>query len=132
MGYDENSIQVAANHSGSARRRERRGHFRAETNRQNGSCVDTDKDGDNVFITFDDKNLYYSGGTGKYKGITGTAAYTYVELHGPSAAARRFESCRGHQNMQTSRQQSKKPSATRKRRDNLPVSMQFAIGINAK
>jgi len=52
-----------------------------ETNRQNGSCVDTDKDGDNVFITFDDKNLYYSGGTGKYKGITGTAAYTYVELH---------------------------------------------------
>src|SRR5262245_3491909 len=81
MGYDENSIQVAANYSGSARRRERRGHFRAETNRQNGSCVDTDKDGDNVFITFDDKNLYYSGGTGKYKGITGTAAYTYVELH---------------------------------------------------
>ena len=52
-----------------------------ETNRQNGSCVDTDKDGDNVFIIFDDKNLYFSGGTGKYKGITGTAAYTYVALH---------------------------------------------------
>jgi hypothetical protein len=47
----------------------------------NGSCVDTDKDGDNVFITFDDKNLYFMGGTGKYKGITGTAAYTYVALH---------------------------------------------------
>ncbi len=52
-----------------------------ETNRQNGSCVDTDKDGDNVFITFDDKNLYFMGGTGKYKGITGMGAYTYVLLH---------------------------------------------------
>jgi hypothetical protein len=52
-----------------------------ETNRQNGSCVDTDKDGDNVFITFDEKNLYFSGGTGKYEGITGTAAYTFVALH---------------------------------------------------
>ena len=52
-----------------------------ETNRQNGSCVDTDKDGDNVFITFDDENLYFSGGTGKYEGITGTAAYTFVALH---------------------------------------------------
>jgi hypothetical protein len=52
-----------------------------ETNRENGSCVDTDKDGDNVFITFDEKNLYFMGGTGKYKGITGMGAYTYVALH---------------------------------------------------
>ena len=52
-----------------------------ETNRQNGSCVDTDKDGDNVFLTFDDKSLYFMGGTGKYKGLTGTAAYTFVALH---------------------------------------------------
>ena len=47
----------------------------------NGSCVETDKDGDNVFTTFDDKNHYLMGGTGKYKGITGTVPYTYVDLH---------------------------------------------------
>src|SRR5262245_15898304 len=42
------------------------------TNHLTGSCVETDKDGDNVFTTFDDKNHYLMGGTGKYKGITGT------------------------------------------------------------
>ena len=47
-----------------------------ETNHVNGSCVETDKDGDNVFTTFDDKNHYLMGGTGKYKGITGTVPYT--------------------------------------------------------
>ena len=52
-----------------------------ETNRLNGSCVETDKDGDNVFTTFDDKNHYLMGGTGKYKGITGTVPYTVVVLH---------------------------------------------------
>ena len=52
-----------------------------ETNHFNGSCVETDKDGDNVFTTFDDKNHYLMGGTGKYKGITGTVPYTVVELH---------------------------------------------------
>jgi hypothetical protein len=40
-----------------------------ETLHLNGSCVETDKDGDNVFTTFDDKNHYLMGGTGKYKGI---------------------------------------------------------------
>jgi hypothetical protein len=52
-----------------------------ETNHFNGSCVETDKDGDNVFTTFDDNNHYMMGGTGKYKGITGTVPYTVVELH---------------------------------------------------
>jgi hypothetical protein len=52
-----------------------------ETNHLNGSCVETDKDGDNVFTTFDDKNHYLMGGTGKYKGITGTVPYSVVELH---------------------------------------------------
>ena len=47
----------------------------------NGSCVETDKDGDNVFTTYDDKNHYLTGGTGKYKGITGTVPYTVVGLH---------------------------------------------------
>ena len=52
-----------------------------ETNHFNCSCVETDKDGDNVFTTFDDKNHYLMGGTGKYKGITGTVPYTVVLLH---------------------------------------------------
>jgi hypothetical protein len=52
-----------------------------ETFHFNGSCVETDKDGDNVFTTFDDKNHYLMGGTGKYKSITGTVPYTVVELH---------------------------------------------------
>jgi hypothetical protein len=52
-----------------------------ETLRFNGSCVETDKDGDNVFTTFDDKNHYLMGGTGKYKGITGTVPYTVTVLH---------------------------------------------------
>jgi hypothetical protein len=52
-----------------------------ETHHFNGSCVETDKDGDNVFTTFDDKNHYLMGGTGKYKGITGTVPYTVVDLH---------------------------------------------------
>jgi hypothetical protein len=59
------------------------GHYTlvGETYHFNGSCVETDKDGDNVFTTFDDKNHYMIGGTGKYKGITGTVPYTVVELH---------------------------------------------------
>lgn len=46
----------------------------------NGSCVETDKDGDNVFTTFDANAHYFVGGTGKYQGITGKAPYTVVEL----------------------------------------------------
>jgi hypothetical protein len=52
-----------------------------ETNHVNGSCVETDKDGDNVFTTFDGKSHYLMGGTGKYKGITGTVPSTFVRLH---------------------------------------------------
>jgi hypothetical protein len=46
-----------------------------------GSCTETDPDGDTVFTTFDNENHYMMGGTGKYKGITGTVPYTVVELH---------------------------------------------------
>jgi hypothetical protein len=53
---------------------EKKNHF-------NGSCVHTDKDGDNIFATFDDKTTTLIGDTGKYKGITGTVSYTEVELH---------------------------------------------------
>jgi hypothetical protein len=51
------------------------------TRHSNGSCVHTDKDGDNVFATFDDNTTYLTGGTGKYKGITGTVRYTEAPLH---------------------------------------------------
>jgi len=51
------------------------------TRHLNGSCVHTDKDGDNIFATFDDKTTYLMGGTGKYKGITGTVRYTETPLH---------------------------------------------------
>jgi hypothetical protein len=47
----------------------------------NGSCVHTDKDGDNIFAIFDDQTTYLMGGTGKYKGITGTVRYTEAQLH---------------------------------------------------
>jgi hypothetical protein len=33
----------------------------------NGSCVETDKDGDNVFTTFDTQNHYLKGGTGNIR-----------------------------------------------------------------
>jgi hypothetical protein len=52
-----------------------------ETNHVDGSCVETDKDGDNILTTFDGKNHYMKGGTGKYKGITGTVPYTVKWLH---------------------------------------------------
>jgi hypothetical protein len=52
-----------------------------KTNHFNGSCVHTDKDGDNIFATFEDETTTLMGGTGKYKGITGTVSYTMRELH---------------------------------------------------
>ena len=39
----------------------------------NGACVETDKDGDQVFATYDKKAHYLVGGTGKYKGISGAS-----------------------------------------------------------
>ena len=57
-----------------------------ETFHFNGSCVETDKDGDNVFTTFDDKNHYLMGGTGKYKGITGTIPTLWWSFTKRSAA----------------------------------------------
>jgi hypothetical protein len=52
-----------------------------KANHFNGSCVHTDKDSDNIFGTFDDTTTTLIGGTGKYKGITGTVSYTTRELH---------------------------------------------------
>ena len=61
-----------------------------EINHVNGSCVHTDKDGDNVFATFDDKTTILIGGTGKYKGITGTFPTLMWNFTTRSAVARRL------------------------------------------
>src|SRR5215472_15951858 len=61
-----------------------------ETVQFNGSCVETDKDGDHVFTTFDTKNHYMMGGTGKYKGITGTVSFSVVALHDTVGGRRAF------------------------------------------
>ena len=52
-----------------------------DTFKSNGSCIETDKDGDNVFTTFDEGTHYIVGGSGKYAGISGKAPYTVIELH---------------------------------------------------
>lgn len=50
-----------------------------------GACIQTDRDGDKVFTTFDSETMTHTliGGTGKYKGISGTAAYTTKSLPPP-------------------------------------------------
>ena len=48
-----------------------------------GACRETDQDGDSTSTTFDSKAHYYIGGTGKYKGITGTAPFTVTALPAP-------------------------------------------------
>ncbi len=55
------------------------------TNR--GTCVDIDKDGDEIFSTYEAKGgagaHTFFGGTGKYAGLTGTADYTYEPVKSP-------------------------------------------------
>ena len=41
-----------------------------------GACTQTDRDGDHVFTSFDGTAYKLIGGTGKYKGISGSALYT--------------------------------------------------------
>jgi len=67
------------------------------TRHSNGSCVHTDKDGDNIFATFDDNTTYLMGGTGKYKGITGTVRYSEgaASRHGRRSAGR-YRKSQGH------------------------------------
>jgi len=56
------------------------GRFKA-----NGACTETDSDGDKVFTTFDSVTRVHTliGGTGKYKGISGTVRYTSKVLPAP-------------------------------------------------
>ena len=50
-----------------------------------GACTETDSDGDKVFSTFDAGTRIHTliGGTGKYKGISGTAPITVTPLPAP-------------------------------------------------
>lgn len=48
-----------------------------------GSCTETDGDGDKVFTTFDGLAHTLVGGTGKYKGISGSAPYTVTPAPAP-------------------------------------------------
>jgi hypothetical protein len=41
-----------------------------------GACTETDRDGDHVFTSFDGAVYKLIGGTGKYKGISGSALYS--------------------------------------------------------
>lgn len=49
-----------------------------------GGCVKTDKDGDHIFYTYNSEGWTFSGGTGKFKGITGkgTSKPTYYHDSG--------------------------------------------------
>lgn len=55
-----------------------------------GSCTDTDRDGDQVFSTYEANakggRHVFVGGTGKYQGITGSADYTYRPVKVPEGA----------------------------------------------
>jgi hypothetical protein len=55
-----------------------------------GSCIDTDKDGDQVFSTYEANaksgRHVFVGGTGKYQGITGSADYTFQSVKAPDGA----------------------------------------------
>ena len=55
-----------------------------------GSCIDTDKDGDQVFSTYEANaksgRHVFVGGTGKYQGISGSADYTFQPVKVPEGA----------------------------------------------
>jgi hypothetical protein len=50
--------------------------------KHSGACIQTDRDGDKVFTTFEGETMSHTliGGTGKYIGISGTARYSSEEL----------------------------------------------------
>ena len=67
-----------------------------------GVCAWTDTDGDNIFITYNDAKLsggtleginQITGGTGKFKGITGTAPFQckFLNDKGQAVCYQQFE-----------------------------------------
>ncbi len=63
--------------------------------KHSGACIQTDRDGDKVFTTFEGETMTHTliGGTGKYIGISGSAAYSSKELptHGEGLTSIRTE-----------------------------------------
>ena len=57
-----------------------------------GACTETDSDGDKTFTTFDSVTMIHTliGGTGKYKGISGTEPYTVKMLPAPGEGMSAF------------------------------------------
>jgi hypothetical protein len=53
-----------------------------------GACTQTDRDGDHVFTSFDGTAYKLIGGTGKYKGISGSALYSVTPE--PSLEPKRY------------------------------------------
>jgi hypothetical protein len=51
--------------------------------RTSGACRQTDSDGDTIFTSFDGDAQRLIGGTGKYKGISGSALYTLTPEPSP-------------------------------------------------
>lgn len=57
--------------------------------RFNGTCVQTDADGDKIFMTYEGPEsgpVEWLGGTGKYKDITGSGTWTVADAPGNSAS----------------------------------------------
>jgi len=63
--------------------------------KHSGACIQNDRDGDKIFTTFEGETMSHTliGGTGKYVGISGTAAYSSKELptHGEGLTSIRTE-----------------------------------------
>ena len=58
---------------------------RADGYRFSGTCVETDKDGDKIFMTYEGPEsgpVALIGGTGKYAGVTGSGTWTVTDAPG--------------------------------------------------
>jgi hypothetical protein len=58
-------------------------HVIGGQSRTAGACRETDSDGDTVFTSFDGDAQKLIGGTGKYRGISGSALYTLTPEPSP-------------------------------------------------
>jgi len=54
-----------------------------------GTCIQTDGDGDKLFMTYEGPEsgpLAFIGGTGKYKGVTGSGTWTVMDAPGNTSS----------------------------------------------
>ncbi|MGF6478834.1 hypothetical protein [Paraburkholderia sp. JPY419] len=56
-----------------------------------GACTETDVDGDKINLTFETDTQTLTGGTGKYKGISGTGTFSGQLLHPPAIGTHAVE-----------------------------------------